>query len=127
MRKPEHQIQNEIRLALSRNQCTVFRVNVGKIHLPDGTFFQTGVPNGHPDCYGFRWVDNQIFYIEVKNERGRPRKDQIRFHNFLQSHNVIHGICRSADDALKVVTDGLIGYGFDDYGGEKVERKMENS
>lgn len=112
MRKPEHQIQNEIRLALSRNQCTVFRVNVGKIHLPDGTFFQTGVPNGHPDCYGFRWVDNQIFYIEVKNEKGKPRQDQIQFHNMLTQHGVIHGIARSATDAIKIVDEGLVGYGF---------------
>lgn len=112
MIKPEHQIQNEIRLALSKNKCTVFRVNVGSIRLPDGTFFQTGVPNGHPDLYGFRWSDNQIFYIEVKNERGRPRRDQIQFHHMLTSHGIVHGIARSPDDAVKIVKEGLIGYGF---------------
>lgn len=108
----EHKIQNDIRIALSRHQCTVFRVNVGSVKTPDGRFFSAGVPSGHPDLYGYRWSDNQIFYIEVKNERGRPRKDQIRFHNFLQSHNVIHGIARSPEDAIKIVKEGLIGYGF---------------
>ena len=112
MTQPEHIIQNKIRLALSANQCTVFRVNVGRVRLPDGRYFTTGVPEGHPDLYGWRWSDNQIFYIEVKNERGRPRKDQIRFHNFLQSHNVIHGIARSPEDAVKIVKEGLIGYGY---------------
>lgn len=113
----EHKIQNDIRIALSRHQCTVFRVNVGSVKTPDGRFFSAGVPSGHPDLYGYRWSDNQIFYIEVKNERGRPRKDQIRFHNFLQSHNVIHGIARSPDDAVKIVKKGLVGYGFKDYEG----------
>ncbi|MEK1434809.1 VRR-NUC domain-containing protein [Limosilactobacillus fermentum] len=110
----EHKIQNDIRIALSRHQCTVFRVNVGSVKTPDGRFFSAGVPSGHPDLYGYRWSDNQIFYIEVKNKRGRPRKDQIRFHNFLQSHNVIHGIARSPDDAVKIVKEGLVGYGFKD-------------
>ena len=123
----EHKIQNDIRVALSKHHCTVFRVNVGNVKTADGRFFSAGVPSGHPDLYGFRWSDHQVFYIEVKNEKGKPRADQIKFHEMLASHGIIHGICRSADDALKVVTDGLIGYGFDDYGGEKVGRKMENS
>lgn len=63
---------------------------------------------------GFRWVDNQIFFIEVKSKTGKPRPDQIRFHEFLASHNVIHGIVRSVDDALKIVNEGLIGYGYPD-------------
>ena len=111
----EHLIQDKIRLALSRSQCTVFRVNVGRVKMADGRYFTTGVPEGHPDLYGYRWSDNQIFYIEVKNERGRPRNDQIRFHNFLQSHNVIHGIARTPEDAIKIVEEGLVGYGFQGY------------
>ena len=112
MSQPEHLIQDQIRLALSRNQCTVFRVNVGSVRLPDGRYFKTGVPSGHPDLYGFRWSDNQIFYIEVKNERGRPRRDQIQFHHMLTSHGIVHGIARSPEDAIKIVDEGLIGYGF---------------
>lgn len=111
--KSEHLIQQEIQVALSKNNCSVFRTNVGSIKLPDGRWFMTGLPKGHPDLYGFRWSDDQIFYIEVKNATGKPRPDQIRFHEFLQSHNVIHGIARSKEDALKIVTKGLIGYGFE--------------
>ena len=122
----EHKIQNDIRIALSRHQCTVFRVNVGSVKTPDGRFFSAGVPSGHPDLYGFRWSDNQIFYIEVKNERGRPRKDQIRFHDFLQSHNVIHGIARSPDDAVKIVKEGLVGYGFKQWiGGDLMDKFLD--
>lgn len=109
----EHKIQNDIRVALSREHCTVFRVNVGNVKTADGRFFSAGVPSGHPDLYGFRWSDKQVFYIEVKNERGKPRADQIRFHQQLMRDGVIHGIARSTDDALKIINEGLVGYGFD--------------
>ncbi|WP_276804544.1 VRR-NUC domain-containing protein [Lactobacillus hominis] len=109
----EHEIQKEIQLALSAHKCTVFRANVGKVFTNDGRWFDTGLPRGHFDLYGFRWVDNQVFYVEVKNEHGRPRDDQIRFHEFLKSHNIIHGIARSPQDALMIVDGGLCGYGFD--------------
>lgn len=112
MSQPEHLIQDQIRLALSAHQCTVFRVNVGSVRLPDGRFFKTGVPSGHPDLYGFRWSDHQVFYIEVKTLTGRPRKDQIAFHERMTELGVIHGIARSPDDAIKIVDEGLIGYGF---------------
>ena len=61
---------------------------------------------------GFRWVDNQFFCIEVKSKTGKPRPDQIRFHEFLQSHHVIHGIARSVKDALMIVDGALQGYGY---------------
>ena len=108
----EHKIQNDIRVALSKHQCTVFRVNVGSVKTPDGRFFSAGVPSGHPDLYGFRWSDHQVFYIEVKNEKGKPRADQIRFHEMLTKRKIIHGIARSAGDAVKIVEEGLVGYGF---------------
>ncbi len=108
----EHKIQNDIRVALSKHKCTVFRVNVGSVKTPDGRFFSAGVPSGHPDLYGFRWSDHQVFYIEVKNEKGKPRADQIRFHKMLTKREIIHGIARSAGDAIKIVEEGLIGYGF---------------
>ncbi len=57
--KSEHVIQNEIQIALSKHQCTVFRANVGKIRLPDGRLFTTGLPNGFPDLFGFRWADDK--------------------------------------------------------------------
>ncbi|MEK1377572.1 VRR-NUC domain-containing protein [Limosilactobacillus fermentum] len=115
MAQPEHLIQNQIRLALSANQCTVFRINVGKFRLPDGTLFQTGVPRGYSDLSGFRWSDGKAFFIEVKTQTGRPRQDQIKFHHMLTSHGIVHGIARSPEDAIKIVKEGLVGYGFKDY------------
>nr|DAF42005.1 MAG TPA: Nuclease [Caudoviricetes sp.] len=109
---PEHKIQNEIQIALSENGCRVFRANVGKVRLEDGRWFDTGLPPGHPDLYGFRISDGKVFYIEVKTATGKPRLDQITFHKMLNRYGIIHGIARSANDAVKIVKEGLIGYGF---------------
>lgn len=127
----EHEIQKEILVALSAHKCFVQRINVGKgfmirysqivKQLPNGNYeirgplnyFDSGASKGHPDLYGFRWVDGKIFYIEVKSKTGKPSDDQIRFHNMLVSHNIIHGIARSVQDALMIVDGGLIGYGYD--------------
>lgn len=110
--KSEHAIQNEIQVALSKHKCSVFRANVGKIRLPDGRFFSTGLPSGFPDLFGFHWTDGKIFFIEVKNAKGRLRPDQIVFHKMLQRHDIIHGVARSVEDALMIVDGGLVGYGF---------------
>lgn len=75
---------------------------------------RTGLPNGFPDLFGWRWSDRQIFFIEVKTPTGKIRPDQKAFHLDLQNRKVIHGIARSVDDALKIVDEGLIGYGFED-------------
>lgn len=80
--------------------------------MPDGRWFDTGLPNGFCDLFGFIHQDKQIFFIEVKNETGRIRQDQIVFHNFLQKNHVIHGIARSVDDALTIVDNSLVGYGY---------------
>lgn len=102
---PEHKIQNEIRVALSKNHCTCFRANVGKVHLPNGRFFDTGLPRGFPDLFGFRHEDGKIFFIEVKNEIGRLRPDQRVFQKFIKTMPVIYGVARSAEDAVRIVTD----------------------
>ena len=113
MVESEHSIQSKIQVELSKHHCTVFRANVGKMRTPDGRFFSTGLPSGYPDLSGFRWIDGKAFFIEVKDAKGKPRPDQIQFHKMLQSHNIIHGIARSVDDALRIVNNREVGYGFD--------------
>lgn len=105
-------MQNAIQVAVSMNGHHIFRVNTGSVKTVDGRWFKTGVPNGFPDLCGYRKPDNQMFFIEVKNATGYPRADQIRFHQQLMRDGVIHGIARSPEDALKIINEGLIGYGF---------------
>jgi hypothetical protein len=115
MTESEHSIQSKIMIELSKHHCTVFRGNVGKVRLPDGRFFSTGLPEGFPGLFGFRWVDGKAFFIEVQNATGQARDDQMRFHRMLTSHHIIHGLARSVADALMIAEGGLVGYGFDDY------------
>lgn len=110
--KSEQLVQTEIRAELSKHKHIVFRGNVGKVQTIEGRWFDTGLPKGFPDLFGFRGTDKKMFFIEVKNERGKPRKDQVQFHDFLMKQNVIHGIARSAEEAITIVEKGLIGYGF---------------
>lgn len=111
---PEKRIQNDIIAILRMHHYSVFRGNVGLLYTRDGRKMRTGLPNGFPDLFGWRWSDRQIFFIEVKTPTGKIRPDQKAFHLDLQNRKVIHGIARSVDDALKIVDEGLIGYGFED-------------
>lgn len=107
----EHKIQNDIQLAVSKAGHLIFRANVGKVQMKDDRWFDTGLPQGFSDLFGTS-KDGRSFYIECKNERGRPREDQIKFHKMLTRRGVVHGIARSPEDALKIIDEGLVGYGF---------------
>lgn len=110
---PEHRIQNDIIRALRFNRCWVDRANSGMIKTEKGNYFK-GMQPGTPDLIGYRFKDRQIFFIEVKAPKGRIRPDQLAYHQDLMHRHVIHGIARSIDDALKIVREGLIGYGYPD-------------
>lgn len=102
--KSEHQIQSEIMLALSRHGCTVIRTNAGKVKTADGQTVALA-PKGWPDITGFRKLDGRMLLVEVKNERGRLRPEQIKFKNFIKQYPVLYGVCRSAEDAIKLVEE----------------------
>lgn len=101
----EHRIQNEIRLALS-DTCMMFRVNVGTGYTQDGRYFNTGVPKGFPDLFGFRKSDGKAVFIEVKTAKGRPTKEQLNFLYTMNKNGAIAGLCRSKEDALNLIKKG---------------------
>ncbi|EME8070613.1 MULTISPECIES: VRR-NUC domain-containing protein [Enterococcus] len=102
--KSEHQIQDEIRIALAKNGCTIFRSNAGQVTTIEGRQFY-GMPKGFPDLCGHRNSDGKAIYIEVKNERGKLREDQKRFAEFLNGQPVLYGVARSVEEALKIVEE----------------------
>ena len=99
----EHRIMNEIRAALSENGCVSFRMNVGKMRTPDGRYFDTGVPVGFSDIFGFRECDGRAFFIKVKTKTGRASPKQKAFISAMQKAGAIAGICRSPQDAIKLI------------------------
>ena len=100
----EHAIQNAIRIALS-DRTTVFRANVGSGVTYDGRHFDTGLPKGFSDLFGFRHSDGRIFFIEVKAPKGRVSEAQKNFITQMRSHGAIAGVARSVDDALKIIQE----------------------
>lgn len=103
----EHYIQNDIRVKLAQAGYIVFRTNVGKVKTSDGRWFDTGLPTGFPDLMGYKPDNGRIFFIEVKTDRGRRRKDQVQFAKNVASQNVIYGVARSAEQALYIVDNEL--------------------
>lgn len=111
----EKQIQTEIIQTLRLSRVSVYRVNVGLFETKYGGRVRTGVPNGFPDLFGFKWDDGKVFFIEVKKPKHyRISPAQMAFHQDLMHHHVIHGIAKSTQDALKIVNDNLVGYGYPD-------------
>lgn len=100
----EHAIQNAIRIALSE-YATVFRANVGSGVTYDGRHFDTGLPKGFSDLFGFRHSDGKVFFIEVKAPSGRLSKDQIHFLEQMRKHGAVAGVARSVEDALKIIQE----------------------
>lgn len=114
----EADIQRSIRMAISP-YGTYFRGNVGRawtgseiLELPSGDLliknprpFDTGLPKGFPDLFGFTMRDDIPVFtgIEVKTPTGRVRPDQKHMLAFLQSKNVIAGIARSPEDAIQLL------------------------
>lgn len=97
----ETDIMHMIMLALSGQGYKVFRTNVGKVKLADGRWFDTGLPKGHADLYGFR-PDGQIFYIEVKAPGGKVRPKQKQFLCSMKQSGALCGVAYSVDDALEI-------------------------
>ena len=100
----ESLIQSKIRVALSQDGHIVFRANVGKVRMADGRFFDTGLPKGFSDLFGFR-KDGQIFFIEVKNETGKVRPEQEKFIEQMKKRGALAGVARSVEDAMEIVNE----------------------
>ena len=103
----EAAIQDSIRVALAQAGYVVFRANVGKVKTADGRFFDSGLPGGFPDLFGFKPENGKVYFIEVKTSTGHRRKDQINFANFLRDKCAIYGVARSAEEAVTIVREEL--------------------
>ena len=100
----EHDLQNLIRLTLSKQGWCVFRANVGKFQMKDGRWFDTGLPKGFSDLFAVK--DGKIVFLEVKTPTGKVRPEQV---NFIQQtrkkYGCKAGIVRSVNDALKLAEE----------------------
>jgi hypothetical protein len=96
----EHDLQNLIRLELSRLGYTVFRANVGKVKMKDGRWFDTGLPKGFSDLFAVK--DGRVYFIEVKVKPNKPTPEQLNFIDRMMQQGCPSGVAYSVDEAVKI-------------------------
>ncbi len=99
----EHDIQNLIRIELTKKGYRVFRVNVGKFKLLDGRWFDVGLPIGFSDLFVIK--DGRISFIEVKAAKGRVSDHQTNFLAQMKKLGCKAGVARSVQDALQIMEE----------------------
>ena len=100
----EHEIQNEIRKAVSP-YAVIFRINVGKGRTVDGRYFNTGVPPGFSDLFGVRRSDGKAIFIEVKKPSGKTAEHQKSFIEKMKKLGAVAGVAHSPEEAIKLITE----------------------
>jgi hypothetical protein len=110
----EQRIQQEIRLAISKGDCRVFRNNTGTLRDQHGRPVQFGLCKGSADLIGWRtvtitpeMVGQQVAVftsIEVKTPTGRVQPEQKQWLETVQAAGGIAGIARSVEDAEALLT-----------------------
>lgn len=112
----EHFIQNQIRAGVPG--CVLFRTNAGDFWQGKVVYSKEfkqrvlinirrveGLPEGFSDLSGVRIMDGRAVFIEVKTKIGRPTEKQQKFLKRMREYGAIAGVCRSAEDALKLITE----------------------
>lgn len=100
----EHDIQNDIRAAAAP-YAVLFRANVWKGQTADGKWFDSGLPVGFSDLFGFRRSDGRAVFIEVKKPSGRPTDNQKKFIEAMKKHGALSGIAHSTEEAIKIIME----------------------
>ena len=115
MRLKEHIIQDEIRLAVSKETPLIcLRCNAGQVwagekkYTPEYGYVITNprpvklLPEGFPDllCLG---PDADVVFLEVKNEKGKTRPAQDRFLSLMDGYGFSTAVVRSADEAVAYI------------------------
>lgn len=97
----ETDLQNLIRVELSRRGCFVQRTNSATLYTKDGRPVRIGLP-GQSDLCGHR-PDGRAFYIEVKRPGQKPRKNQKDFLEAMRNTGALAGVAHSVEEAVAVV------------------------
>ena len=120
----EHDLQNEIRMEMTRRGFFTERINVGsgyliskplmdkiksacphlRRELDSIPYFKTGAVVGRSDLSAIK--DGKISYIEVKVEPNKPSKEQINFiAQMRERYGCRAGVAYSVDDAVRIVSE----------------------
>jgi hypothetical protein len=101
----ETDLMHRIMEAVSKRGCLVFRSNVGKVRTPDGRWFDTGLPKGFPDLFGFLPRSGRIFFIECKVKPNKPTPEQVNFLHVARSLGAIAFVAYSIEEVEHALDD----------------------
>lgn len=99
---PEHAIQNKIRLWCGEHNYIAFRCNVGKVQCMDGSWFDTGLPNGFSDLLVLG-NHGDIYFIECKAPGGKQRPDQVKFQHIVEERGFRYILAYGVEDVAKIL------------------------
>lgn len=109
----EQQIQQAIRLKLSKGRTRLFRNNSGALRDERGQLVRYGLCSGSADLIGFQQVtitpdmvgqSLAVFTaIEVKSPTGRPTAEQEAFLAMVTHFGGRAGIARSIEEAERII------------------------
>jgi hypothetical protein len=97
----EHDIQNSIRIYLSKLGYTVFRINVGNFKSMDGRYIKSSLPKGFSDLFAIK--NGKAYFIEVKTGTNKPSPEQLNFIKQMQKQGCVAGAVWSIGDVEKLL------------------------
>jgi len=97
----EHNFQNLARKELSKLGFVTFRVNVGKVKMHDGRYFDTGLPKGFSDLMVLK--KGKLSFVELKAGKNKPSEEQINFINQMIKNGFSAGVAYDFEEILKIV------------------------
>lgn len=100
MNTPEHDLQDEIRVALSQRGHLVTRVNAGTSVSFDGRRIIQGAPPGTADLVVCVAPEGRYLELEVKAPRGRQSPEQQRRQTAVWDRGGGYQVVRSVAEAL---------------------------
>lgn len=97
--KAETNIQNKIRIELSKHGIVTFRMNTGKFKTQDGRWISIGI-KGTADLLAIK--NGKAIWIETKTPIGKASKEQINFIKQMKQIGCKAGFARCVEDAFKI-------------------------
>lgn len=97
----EHNFQNLVRKELTKLGYITFRVNVGKVKMHDGRYFDTGLPKGFSDLIVLK--DGKTYFIELKVGKNKPSAEQLNFIEQMKKNGFNAGVAWNMEDILNIL------------------------
>ena len=97
----ESDFQKKVRIELTKNGFTSFRINVMGAYSKDGRYMPPSVPKGFADLIAIK--EGRIMFIEVKVGKNKPSKEQINFIERMKGKGCVAGVVWNIDDLLNMM------------------------